>query len=130
MNDIYSKFAEKLISHKDEVVGEFITDNPHRDSKEIKDTCLYFLSFIENRYFMRELFKEPNLDIQSIFDGCNLIEPIAETLNTPNPVNKEILYTKDDVIKMITDYEKSVHFSGGRIENVVKLWFKNYYKPY
>lgn len=126
MEKIYSKFAEKLISHKDEVIEEFISENPQLDPKETIYVCLNLLHFIENRYFMRELFKEPVDNPTSIFAGCDSLEPIQETLNTPNSANKEILYTKDDVIKMITDYEKSVHFSGGRIETVVKLWFKNF----
>src|SRR5574343_986329 len=126
MKDIYFKFAEKLISHKYEVIEEFIAENPHRDSKETKELCLCLLSFIENKYFMHELFKETVDNPTSIFACCDFLKPIAETLDSPMPVNTEILYTDDDVIKMITDYEKSVHFSGGRIESVVKLWFKNY----
>lgn len=81
MNEIYFKFAENLISHKDEVIEEFILNNPHHDSKKTKDLCLYFLSFIENRYFMRELFNEPSIDVQSIFACCDLIEPIPEDLS-------------------------------------------------
>lgn len=82
MNEIYFKFAEKLISHKCEIVVEFIAENPHRDSNETKELCMSLLYFIENKHFMQELFKKPVDNPTSIFACCDSFNSIPKDLNS------------------------------------------------